>query len=264
VGYAFINFIDPLSIIPFAKARVGTKWFSPRSLPFLSPFVFHCFSSFSFRTDMYPKCFAGVDSRNRFHSDKICDISYANIQGKECLIEKFRNSCVMDEDPSYRPKIFHSTGALMGQEQESVPQTSLIDLPFLLSFFHIFLYMILATLSQIFGLSDGRFPEPNNARRKLRSIACARQIGPFPPPSPFIIQHSHLRSRLYPLCLEFTSRALPSRRLEKTRLLISPTSLTRHFTWTYLCLHLFFLWISLLWIHGLSYLIAICLLCICI
>lgn len=27
VGYAFINFIDPLSIIPFAKARVGTKWF---------------------------------------------------------------------------------------------------------------------------------------------------------------------------------------------------------------------------------------------
>lgn len=28
VGYAFINFIDPLSIIPFAKARVGTKWSS--------------------------------------------------------------------------------------------------------------------------------------------------------------------------------------------------------------------------------------------
>lgn len=26
VGYAFINFIDPKSIIPFAKARVGTKW----------------------------------------------------------------------------------------------------------------------------------------------------------------------------------------------------------------------------------------------
>jgi len=80
--------------------------------------------------------------RNRFHSDKICDISYANIQGKESLIEKFRNSCVMDEDPSYRPKIFHSSGPLMGQEQE--------------------------------------FPEPNNTRRKLRSIACARQIGLLP------------------------------------------------------------------------------------
>jgi hypothetical protein len=32
VGYAFINFIDPLSIIPFAKARVGTKWY-PLPLP---------------------------------------------------------------------------------------------------------------------------------------------------------------------------------------------------------------------------------------
>ena len=82
------------------------------------------------------------NNRNRFHSDKICDISYANIQGKESLIEKFRNSCVMDEDPSYRPKIFHSSGPLMGQEQE--------------------------------------FPEPNNTRRKLRSIACARQIGLLP------------------------------------------------------------------------------------
>lgn len=92
--------------------------------------------------------------RNRFHSDKICDISYANIQGKESLIEKFRNSCVMDEDPSYRPKIFHSSGPLMGQEQESFSP----------------LFSI--------GKSDrGRFPEPNNTRRKLRSIACARQIG---------------------------------------------------------------------------------------
>jgi hypothetical protein len=90
--------------------------------------------------------------RNRFHSDKICDISYANIQGKECLIEKFRNSCVMDEDPSYRPKIFHSTGPLMGQEQEYLS----------------------------YEKSDFSFPEPNNARRKLRSIACARQIGSAP------------------------------------------------------------------------------------
>src|SRR5277367_5952326 len=62
-----------------------------------------------------------LDSRNRFHSDKICDISYANIQGKESLIEKFRNSCVMDEDPTYRPKIFHSSGPLKGQEQEFAP-----------------------------------------------------------------------------------------------------------------------------------------------
>lgn len=106
VGYAFVNFIDPISIVTFGQARVGTKW-------------------------------------NRFHSDKICDISYANIQGKECLIEKFRNSCVMDEDPSYRPKIFISHGPATGEEQE--------------------------------------FPAPNNPRRKLRSIVSAQQIGLFPP-----------------------------------------------------------------------------------
>jgi hypothetical protein len=137
VGYAFINFIDPESIIPFAKARVGTKWFEPR--PHVGRYLI-----------TEPFC------RNRFHSDKVCDISYANIQGKESLIEKFRNSCVMDEDPSYRPKIFHSNGPLMGQEQES-------STPFPLA-----------------GVSDDRFPEPNNARRKLRSIACARQIGFYP------------------------------------------------------------------------------------
>ncbi|EEB05147.2 RNA-binding protein [Schizosaccharomyces japonicus yFS275] len=106
VGYAFINFIEPKSIVTFGKARVGTQW-------------------------------------NVFHSEKICDISYANIQGKERLIEKFRNSCVMDENPAYRPKIFVSHGPNRGQEEP--------------------------------------FPAPNNARRKLRSIASAQQIGLFPP-----------------------------------------------------------------------------------
>ena len=56
-----------------------------------------------------------------------------DIQGKETLIEKFRNSSVMDENPAFRPKviwsyhnrqsnylflvqIFHSSGPLRGQE----------------------------------------------------------------------------------------------------------------------------------------------------
>ena len=115
-----------------------------------------------------------IDCRNRFHSDKICDISYANIQGKECLIEKFRNSCVMDEDPSYRPKIFHSTGSLMGQEQEYFSPEK----------------------------SDFRFPEPNNARRKLRSIACARQIG-YNSPHLLTKGNTDLWNRTFsPCCIE--------------------------------------------------------------
>ncbi|KAK9478873.1 RNA recognition motif 2-domain-containing protein [Lipomyces japonicus] len=108
VGYAFISFTSPEAIITFAKARAGTKW-------------------------------------NRFNSEKICDISYANIQGKECLIEKFRNSSVMDQDAAYRPKIYYSDGPLKGHEEE--------------------------------------FPPPNNMNRKLRSLASIQQIGLFPPGS---------------------------------------------------------------------------------
>lgn len=109
VGYAFIDFNCPTNIIAFAQARVGTAW-------------------------------------NVFGSEKICDVSYANIQGKEALVEKFRNSCVMDELEEYRPRIYHSSGPLKGLEQA--------------------------------------FPEPNNLNRKARSIRDAQQIGLFPPSTP--------------------------------------------------------------------------------
>lgn len=43
--------------------------------------------------------------RNVHESNKRAEISYATIQGSDCLIQKFRNSSVMLEDPSYRPKV---------------------------------------------------------------------------------------------------------------------------------------------------------------
>ncbi|KAI9484471.1 hypothetical protein BDB00DRAFT_855561, partial [Zychaea mexicana] len=58
-----------------------------------------------------------MTNRNRFNSDKRCSISYANIQGKVALIEKFRNSTVMQEDESYRPKIFYTSGPRIGEEE---------------------------------------------------------------------------------------------------------------------------------------------------
>ncbi|OAD07557.1 hypothetical protein MUCCIDRAFT_125237, partial [Mucor lusitanicus CBS 277.49] len=61
VGYAFINFIDPKDAIEFARDRVGKKW------------------------------------QSLFKSDKKCDLSYANIQGKQALIKKFQNSQVLSE-----------------------------------------------------------------------------------------------------------------------------------------------------------------------
>ncbi|KXS14131.1 hypothetical protein M427DRAFT_354935 [Gonapodya prolifera JEL478] len=89
VGYAFINFIEPSSIVSFAHKVVGRKW-------------------------------------SKFNSDKICTLSYANIQGKTALIEKFRNSSVMLEDPTYRPKLFHHSGPLRGNEAPFPPPTILL------------------------------------------------------------------------------------------------------------------------------------------
>ncbi|KAG0259251.1 hypothetical protein BG011_002759 [Mortierella polycephala] len=80
VGYAFINFINTDVVASFIKEHEGKKW-------------------------------------SRFNSDKICSLSYATIQGRQALIDKFRNSSVMDEDPSYRPKIFYISGPKTGQEE---------------------------------------------------------------------------------------------------------------------------------------------------
>jgi hypothetical protein len=80
VGYAFINFIDPLSVISFALRVSGKKW-------------------------------------AMFNSDKVCEVRYATIQGKEALVQKFKDSCVMLEEESYRPKIFYSSGERKGQEE---------------------------------------------------------------------------------------------------------------------------------------------------
>ncbi|TDL26263.1 hypothetical protein BD410DRAFT_813214 [Rickenella mellea] len=77
VGYAFVNFIHVQDLLQFARAKLGVKW-------------------------------------NMFSSEKVLQMSYANYQGKEALVEKFKNSCVMDERESWRPKIFFSSGPRQG------------------------------------------------------------------------------------------------------------------------------------------------------
>lgn len=42
----------------------------------------------------------------KFNSEKVCKIAYARIQGKNQLIEHFKNSSLMFEDPKCRPIIF--------------------------------------------------------------------------------------------------------------------------------------------------------------
>ncbi|PYH66051.1 meiosis protein MEI2 [Aspergillus vadensis CBS 113365] len=107
VGYAFINFEDPIDIIDFINARAGRTW-------------------------------------NCFNSDKVAEVSYATIQGKDCLVQKFRNSSVMLEHPSFRPKISQTgTGPLAGTED--------------------------------------RFPGPDNPSKMRRSIENAEHVGLFAP-----------------------------------------------------------------------------------
>ncbi|EJU04075.1 hypothetical protein DACRYDRAFT_76394 [Dacryopinax primogenitus] len=78
VGYAFVNFMDVDSLLRFAETKLGKKW-------------------------------------GMFNSEKVLNMSYANYQGKEALVEKFRNSGVMEEREAWRPKIFYSSGPRMGE-----------------------------------------------------------------------------------------------------------------------------------------------------
>ncbi|KAL8293102.1 hypothetical protein RQP46_000796 [Phenoliferia psychrophenolica] len=80
VGYGFVNFTSPAALLAFATARLGTRW-------------------------------------NSYHSDKLVVASYGNIQGKENLIEKFKNSAVMLECEDFRPKLFYTDGPNAGKQQ---------------------------------------------------------------------------------------------------------------------------------------------------
>jgi hypothetical protein len=81
VGYSFINFINIETIPDFYESFNEKKW-------------------------------------EKFNSEKICEITYARIQGKQNLIEHFQNSSLMSEDISCRPVIFSNDGNSVGEEIE--------------------------------------------------------------------------------------------------------------------------------------------------
>ena len=77
-GYAFINFVNCKDILAFHRRYYGKQW----------------------RT---------------FNSDKICDITYARIQGKAAMLKRFENSALMDKDDEYKPLVFVSDGPEKGK-----------------------------------------------------------------------------------------------------------------------------------------------------
>ncbi|THW73075.1 hypothetical protein D6D18_10292, partial [Aureobasidium pullulans] len=70
VGYAFVNFTHPEHITNFVNAKVGKPW-------------------------------------SLYGSTKRCEVSYATIQGIDCLLAKFRDSVIMEEAASCRPKLWY-------------------------------------------------------------------------------------------------------------------------------------------------------------
>jgi len=85
-GYAFVNFVDYRDIPAFVDDYGDRGW-------------------------------------RRFNSDKVCDITYARIQGKAAMLKRFENSALMEKDDEYRPKVFVSHGERKGQV-ESMPVMS--------------------------------------------------------------------------------------------------------------------------------------------
>ncbi|KAJ3014641.1 UNVERIFIED_CONTAM: hypothetical protein HDU68_000189 [Siphonaria sp. JEL0065] len=81
VGYAFINFIDPMSIVSFSARITGQKW---------------------------PK----------FKSSKVPILVPAKIKSKQQFIDQFRNSPVMLEPVAFRPRLFYSDGENVGLPME--------------------------------------------------------------------------------------------------------------------------------------------------
>ncbi|KAI0769666.1 RNA recognition motif 2-domain-containing protein [Trametes elegans] len=88
VGYGFVNFITVQDLLRFVKTQLGVKW-------------------------------------NMYSSEKVLQISYATLQGKEALVEKFKNSPIMKERESWRPKIFYSDGPNVGLPEPFPPPTHL-------------------------------------------------------------------------------------------------------------------------------------------
>jgi hypothetical protein len=71
VGYAFINFVKPECIVRFVEEFQGHRW-------------------------------------KNFNSGKICEVTYARIQGQSAMVARFQNSSLLEKDDEYRPLLFYS------------------------------------------------------------------------------------------------------------------------------------------------------------
>ncbi|KAJ4989354.1 hypothetical protein SVAN01_05079 [Stagonosporopsis vannaccii] len=114
VGYAFINFADAGGMIALIDRLERRTW-------------------------------------TAYRSSKAAEISYATIQGREALVQKFRNSSVMQETPFCRPRLFLT-----------------------------YLDATIADKLRFTG-TEQLFPRPDNLSKLQRSMDSARSVGLYPP-----------------------------------------------------------------------------------
>lgn len=134
VGYAFVNFENALDIVHVVDAFVGKPW-DPMHL--------------------------------QYHNGalKTLQLSYATIQGIDSLIDKFRNSSIMDEMIDYRPLLLQTPEEFEKDEQDA-KQLVQRGLP----------------APDICPVGERKeFPSPNNRAKKERSTANAALLGLFTP-----------------------------------------------------------------------------------
>lgn len=129
VGYAFINFTDMAGMLAMLDQVEYRGW-------------------------------------SGYRSSKNAELSYATIQGREALIQKFRNSSVMQQTPYCRPRLF------ITKEEAFIKQN------------------VRKTGMEV------KFPDPDNWSKFQRSIDSARTVGLFPPTGVVhqSIDRSHLSS----------------------------------------------------------------------
>ncbi|EMD92027.1 hypothetical protein COCC4DRAFT_145458 [Bipolaris maydis ATCC 48331] len=102
-----------------------------------------------------------------FNSDKTAEVSYATIQGREALVQKFRNSSVMQETPYCRPRLIFTLAdaEMMGQLRTAGTEQA--------------------------------FPRPDNLSKLQRSMDSARSIGLYPPNGYSTLTEHRNRSSAY-------------------------------------------------------------------
>ncbi|KAF2714828.1 hypothetical protein K504DRAFT_445767 [Pleomassaria siparia CBS 279.74] len=130
VGYAFINFTDMRGMLQLVNELEHRTW-------------------------------------HGYRSAKSAEVSYATIQGKEALVQKFRNSSVMQETPFCRPRLFMST--VDGIEVNDVRAVG----------------------------REIAFPIPDNQAKLQRSMDSARTVGLYPPHGSGVTYDHRNRSSAY-------------------------------------------------------------------